>query len=642
MAWSKPTIEITPGELKSSAEQASANINKHQNVDDILKKLDDEKLIDPGFEKIVDSRKETKDASLYAFQGPPWVSPEPGAGLIRDMPELIAPFALVVNPNRGAVLMFARKDGALEYEDPTADQPKFKRKKRKQRAGGGMMAMGGMGGRGGRGGGGMGMQKTARKKTKSKAALAAEELKAKQEEDRRRAAEVGANPDELVAAETKDEAKGEKPKEITKGVRCVAIIGKLDHKKLKSNYVRALKDPAAAPHYLRLDLQRQDLNDDDEWTEWVDVKREFNQEIINNSLEKEAELTPADVRLDGLVDHLPFFKAGYWRSVHVKDLVSKENLIAKAAPAKKKGSTSGASGTSIMDAMQGMMGQMGMGGEEGGRGRRGGGGMGGMNIGMGTGMPGMMAGGGRTAPQGKGGPADVDFAKSNADTVMVRALDFTVDPDATYRYRVRLVVRNPNYGWETVSPGTDTTNEEKEGPWSEPTGAVAVPDDVTTYAYKAFPLDKEGDKITFYVAKWNEDDGMTITKTFEAEPGQFIGEKGGSLVPAESGKGTTSKYVDFTSRQLLIDAIGSVRNLELPGVPARFEPPALAVVMRSDGALLLRDQAKDNRANSEMRQMKSLYDQIIADAKDNKKKESGGVMGGGGLRRGGGSALGAQ
>jgi hypothetical protein len=52
-------------------------------------------------------------------------------------------------------------------------------------------------------------------------------------------------------------------------------------------------------------------------------------------------------------------------------------------------------------------------------------------------------------------------------SLAVRYLDFTVEPGATYRYRVRVVVRNP-----------DADNDGKKdllGPWSEPTGEVAVP-----------------------------------------------------------------------------------------------------------------------------------------------------------------------
>ena len=49
-----------------------------------------------------------------------------------------------------------------------------------------------------------------------------------------------------------------------------------------------------------------------------------------------------------------------------------------------------------------------------------------------------------------------NFWKSEEKKVMVRALDFTVEPNTTYRYRVRIVVANPNYNRDDVSP-TSTT-----------------------------------------------------------------------------------------------------------------------------------------------------------------------------------------
>lgn len=654
MAWSHPSIQITPDQLKKTADAAQANINRHQKTEDILAKLDNEKLVDPGFEKKVEDSKpgaNANAASLYAFTGPSWVSPEPGAGLIRDMPELLAPYALHLNANRGAVLMYARKadTGEIEFEDPNADKPKFKVKKRRPRRG----AMGGMGGMmGGMGGN----RKTSKKKRgPSKAEIERQEAaRAEEKNERLKAALEGEKEGELQVEKDKEDVAGDlKAKEITKGFRCVAIIGKLDHQKLVSNYVRALKDSNASPHYLRLDLQRQELDDDGAWGDWEDVDRDANQEIIKNTLEKEEELTLENVRLPGLVDDLPFFKAGYWYGVHVSDLVPSVKKKLAAPPKKIAGGARGGSG--MMGGMMGggmmgggpgemMGGMMGsgssgmmggappgmMGGEGGMRGKMGGSGMMGGMMGSG-GMGGASSGAGK-------GPADTNYAKSDAKTLMIRGLDFTVEPDSSYRYRVRIVVRNPNYGWETVAPGVDKDSEEKAGPWSEPTDPVAIPDDVTTYAYQVSPDSKKGEKVSFQVARWTEDDGVTVVTTFDVEPGQIVGTKRNATVPAPDGKGTKAKTIDFTSHQLVLDTKGGARTLEMQGVQPRFEPPAIAVLMRSDGTLVVRDEAQD-KANPEMRQMRNIYNQIVDDAKANKKKKSGGAMSGmmGGMMGGGGA-----
>jgi hypothetical protein len=637
-AWAHKTIEMTPKELTDAASAAETNLNRHQKIEDILAKLDEAKLIDPGFEKKVEDAKTAPlDASVYAFKGPSWVSLEPGAGFIRTMPELIAPTDLLATANRGAILMYAiNEEGDIETEP---DAP-HKIGKRKHRRTGGMMG-GMMGGMGGMGGGG------ASKKSRKGAGKEAVQRRNQQLADEKNIAlakRLNITVEELVAKQ-EEETKGKDApaKEITKGYRCVAIVGKLNHKELVRNYVRALKDPNAAPHYVRLHVQRQELDDDDKWTDWHDIDREKCEDIIKSALEKEHDLTPENVRLTGLVDDLPFFKAGLWQSVEVADLVPDSKKVRAEAPKTKTGGEEGGMG-GMMGMLSGgkegygrMMGGMmagGGGGDDSGRGGRGRGMMGGM---MGSGGMMGMAGalGGRAG--GSGGPADTEFARSNADEVMVRALDFTVEADAVYRYRVCIVVRNPNYGWETVAPGEDTTSEEKEGPWSKPSDMVSIPDDVTTYAVRLAPPGNK-DKITFQVARWNPDDGVTIVKNYDVEPGEVIGDRSSGLVPGPLGKDPVAKPVDYTSRQILLDAVGGSKLAGSEGEKVRIELPAQALVMRSDGALMLRDEAHD-KSDPEMGIMKMIYTAAIEEAKAGKKRasstmEGGRGGGGGGMSRG--------
>ena len=60
-----------------------------------------------------------------------------------------------------------------------------------------------------------------------------------------------------------------------------------------------------------------------------------------------------------------------------------------------------------------------------------------------------------------------NFWRSEEKKVMIRAFDFTVREDASYRYRVRIVVHNPNFGREDVNHDVNTKAEELRGPWSE-------------------------------------------------------------------------------------------------------------------------------------------------------------------------------
>ena len=103
------------------------------------------------------------------------------------------------------------------------------------------------------------------------------------------------------------------------------ITGTLDHKKMRENYLDALKNPAVAdPYYKELDVERQVRQADGSWSEWTAVDRAENLKILDNLPEEDEELTPEDVRIAGLVDPLPFLKAGYWEKVHVASLVPLE------------------------------------------------------------------------------------------------------------------------------------------------------------------------------------------------------------------------------------------------------------------------------------------------------------------------------
>ena len=48
-----------------------------------------------------------------------------------------------------------------------------------------------------------------------------------------------------------------------------------------------------------------------------------------------------------------------------------------------------------------------------------------------------------------------NYWRTDAKRIMIRAFDFTVQEDTSYRYRVRIVVFNPNLGRDDTAPGVD-------------------------------------------------------------------------------------------------------------------------------------------------------------------------------------------
>ena len=165
-------------------------------------------------------------------------------------------------------------------------------------------------------------------------------------------------------------------------------------------------------------------------------------------------------------------------------------------------------------------------------------GMGMSGMGMpGMGMPGM-------GMPGMEVSENLNFPKTEAETIMVRALDFTVDQDTTYRFRLRVAVRNPNLGRDRaeVAAGVDVSSPELFGPWSEATDEVNMPADVTAYAVRKAPSASPGsEQVQFQVTRWNPEDGFTTVRDFNAGPGQIIGEPRDAPVPATDGTGPRTR-----------------------------------------------------------------------------------------------------
>ena len=159
-----------------------------------------------------------------------------------------------------------------------------------------------------------------------------------------------------------------------------------------------------------------------------------------------------------------------------------------------------------------------------------------------------------------------------------------------------------------------------------------MPADVATYAIgksPRTPADNRHDQVEFQVVRWDEEDGLTVVHKFDQAPGQIIGTKYSTRVPNDKKDKIVSREYDYTSHQVLADALGGDRpasEIQGLGVP-KFEAPVLALVVRPDGMLVVRDQAVDT-TNGERDEMKDIYDQIMKEVQAGKKKSSSTLMGG--------------
>jgi hypothetical protein len=289
-AVSRPTIEVQPEQIKKAAEASDSNLRRKVPTEDIV-----QTLVEQGI-KTSDFAKEAEESAkmvLVAADFRPrqeWITPEPGAGLIRDQPVLIAATNVYAYPGRGGGLLYAiDSEGKRIVETETKEPPKsqtFSRGRRRGRRGGGMGSSSMMMGGGSMMGMGMGMDGGM-----GGAPQTPEEKKKAQDELERRRKEMQARLAGGDAPDAEDEEpedalnkpQGPPEKEITKGLRWVAVTGTLDHEQIKENYRKALKNATIAhPNYRRLDLQRQVKQADGSWGDWADVDAERNLDILDN------------------------------------------------------------------------------------------------------------------------------------------------------------------------------------------------------------------------------------------------------------------------------------------------------------------------------------------------------------------------
>jgi len=326
LATMKETTDLTPEQIEQDAKTAESNLNTKYPVEEVIKRVEEAGVKNPSFVHMVEDQE--KNGLIAANFAPlhPYVFPEPGAVLIREMPELIAPTELVAYTGRGGALIYdVDEEGnriLASEEDQAADT------------------------------------KNANSARRRALAKAEEEAQKKYEKELRRKMSLlagkGQPKEDEKAAEA---AEPEGPyKEITRGLRWISITGVLDYNKLKENYLTALKRTEVAyPHFRRLDLQRQIRQPDGTWSEWEAVDTEENLAILDNLPEVEEELTPAEVRIDALVDPLPFLKAGYWEQVHVASLVPKEKVEVEKPKVAALPGMMGGMGSSSGSYMQQMM-----------------------------------------------------------------------------------------------------------------------------------------------------------------------------------------------------------------------------------------------------------------------------------------------
>lgn len=202
------------------------------------------------------------------------------------------------------------------------------------------------------------------------------------------------------------------------------------------------------------------------------------------------------------------------------------------------------------------------------------------------------------------------------DFLLFRFFDYTVESGKSYRYRVRLMLANPNYGLPAkflADPALAEKRWVEKDRWSEPTPVITVPRDTHLLAGGVHTRIRDTDDPsgTVAVVKWLEDTGEEVHKDFRVVRGQqldfpetvirdpkrnrrneepeaegLLGRRAVEEEPEEPEK------IDFMTDMLALDLIGGTR---LPGRDRSMTEPGKFLVMDYDGALVVLSEAEDKK-----------------------------------------------
>lgn len=171
------------------------------------------------------------------------------------------------------------------------------------------------------------------------------------------------------------------------------------------------------------------------------------------------------------------------------------------------------------------------------------------------------------------------------ELILFRYLDFSVEPGKTYRYRVRLVLANPNYGRHVAEAGG--LQHVVEGPtrkteWSDPTGQVTVASDINYFLADVHSsrarLLPTARLDTF---QWDSRYGTTMNDILEIRPGQKIADKVETeVIDPAAPKFEKEKY-EFRSDDFVVDVL---EDIEFDSKLHTSEGPAATRLKMMPGA----------------------------------------------------------
>lgn len=193
---------------------------------------------------------------------------------------------------------------------------------------------------------------------------------------------------------------------------------------------------------------------------------------------------------------------------------------------------------------------------------------------------------------------------------LFRFFDTRVEGGKKYRYRVKLVLKNPNYNVksEYVESESMTVNPFIEGDWSQPSPVAEVPLDTRLYCIgsradrspqSGAPKldDYAGPSGQLMILKFDELKGLEISKRLNKDnslPGMVLNFYNTDFENQSDDFRETSTVANFITNNVILDISNKKQSGALfKGLPA---PPSQALLMTKDGSIFVQSEDRDKPA----------------------------------------------
>lgn len=288
-------------------------------------------------------------------------------------------------------------------------------------------------------------------------------------------------------------------------------------------------------------------------------------------------------------------------------------------------------------------------------------------------------------PGGRGGEEDAGGGMQASklpemENLLLRFVDPDITPGYTYQYRVRVMMKNPNFGrTKEVRVPSDAKKEILEGRWVTIPQTVTVPEEFFMYAYDSedylkkaegvyeeagrqyivkqlmeHPEVSKGSRAVVQVHQWMpqvragnavEPVGTWVITELPVAIGEYIGKR--QLVRLPLWSAGAQNYVlreltgsdkifrvpekdqpkgwpvNFRTRSLVVDFEGGTRVERFGNTEIRDQSASEILILRPDGKLSLKNSATDmQQADREKRN--SVWDEWLTRVKERKSTPAGG------------------